>query len=225
MRSQRAAAAVDDMDRWSAAHREFLEMVWSEFEQRGEWPDAADLTRRLFSAGVRLNVEEVGRGMPPGLGRYDPQHRHVMLSVRGAWHVTAARDDCEHFVDLLREVVRRYATTGVEATVTADEIAAINGGDEAAAGRVVALCGVDSWALFPQGPLDNPDVVLNDPVVFAVADVDSVDAYLDAQAEAWWPDPQIQVSGAADQAPALFCLRPTPPSHPARPPLPTTCTR
>jgi hypothetical protein len=187
MRSQRAAAVVSELDRWATAHQEFLEMVWTEFVQSGAWPVADELTRRLFGTGVRMNVEQVGRDMPPELGRYDPQHRCVMLSVRGAWHVAAAHDDCERFVDVLREVVRRYRSEGMDVMVASREIPEIVGDDDAAA-RVIALCGVDSWAMFAQGPLDRLDVVLNDRAIFDVADIDSVGTYLEAQADAWWPD-------------------------------------
>lgn len=189
VKSRHAIEEVAELEDWAQEHHQFLEIIWTEFREHGTWPVSQELTRRLFGRGVRMPVEDIARDMPPPLGRFDPQHRQVLLTVRGAAQVSDARDDCGAFVQVVRTLVERYGTAEVEAVVVTGELAEIADVDEGGSRRLEQLCQMESWCLLAQG--GQPGAMrfgLNEAVVFTIADVATIGEYLDAQADAWWPE-------------------------------------
>ncbi|HMJ33163.1 MAG TPA: TIGR02391 family protein [Baekduia sp.] len=178
-----------ELDEWAAAHLAFLETIWREFAVDASWPEAPKLTRRLFGTGVRMDLEQTGRDMPPALGRFDPQHQQLMLTVRGLAYLADARSLCDQFVLVLAEAVRRYGTPDEEAVVSSQEFVDLLAIEPADARRLEELCRMESWALLAQGgELGTMRFGLSEAVIFEVADASTLENYLEAQADAWWPD-------------------------------------
>ncbi len=67
-----------------AENEDLLRLVWESFDHEGEWPQAAQLTRRHFASRPRRDYAEIACLMPPQLRRLDPMSAgRIMLSPRG----------------------------------------------------------------------------------------------------------------------------------------------
>jgi len=118
--SQRARAAAAELGAWVAENEDLLRLVWESFDHEGEWPQAAQLTRRHFASRPRRDYAEIARLMPPQLGRLDPMSDgRIMLSPRGLsylpTYLPSAAPLLQAFIGLLRQAVVRYEDTA-EAT-------------------------------------------------------------------------------------------------------------
>jgi hypothetical protein len=106
-------------------HGDLLQLVWDSFDRDGEWPDAAELTRRHFRQQPRRDYTEIARRTPASLGRLDlgPNNvNRIVLTPRALSYVPAAGPLLEAFFALIREAIQRYENTETESVVTAHEL-------------------------------------------------------------------------------------------------------
>lgn len=57
--SHRARAVGAELGAWVAENKDLLRLVWESFDQEGEWPKAAELTRRHFASRPRRDYAEI----------------------------------------------------------------------------------------------------------------------------------------------------------------------
>ena len=194
--SERARNAAAEFDGWAEQHEGLLRLVWERFDQDGEWPDAAELTRRRFREQPRRDYTEIARRMPPSLGRLElgPSNvNRVVLTPRALFYVPAARPMLEALFALIRRAIERYEDTEVESVIAASEFSDLLDIDQTMARRLEQVAMLDSWVLQPAGGTPGEGdfrLSINESAVFVIADIESFEQYLQLQLETWYPDPE-----------------------------------
>jgi hypothetical protein len=186
-----AQMKISEFDRWAAANSDFLNEVWGRFASTGQWPNARILTRELVTVGQRIDVIAIARRMPPALGHLEEPGGAVRLTLRGLSFVDGAQQLLEDFVRVLQEAVGRYQQVGLDPVVGSAEFQGLFDLTADEALRLEELVNVEGWPLRCKGgSLGAQRFEIDEHIVLLVLDVSSVAAYLDAQAKAWWPDPE-----------------------------------
>lgn len=192
------------MRTWVETYSDVLALVWERFAASGEWPEAARLTRERFGIQPRRDFTEIAGNMPPQLGRLDiggaGPHR-IVLMPRGLSYVPGARPVLDAFARLVQIGVERFGDIeGGDAVIGAAEFQGLLELNEQTARQLEELVVQDRWFFRLGG--GNPvsgdlRIVVDERAVFSVAEVQTIDDYLDAQVRAWYPEP----APAADQEP------------------------
>ena len=179
--------ALADIDEWVSAdrHLDLLDVLFSEFAGKGDWPAIDGLQRTLVRKGWTIDLEWECRNAPPGLVR-DLGDGRFGLTIRALSYVPAAKGYATAFVWLLQLGVRAFLDDRDQ--LDSDQLANIPASWAGGLTRVARLARMEqpmqtlsvredgSW----RWPLD-PYLVLN------FKDITTVEAYLDAQARFSWP--------------------------------------
>jgi hypothetical protein len=137
--------------RWAKGNAEILAMIWGKFEKAGEWPQASELQRELFQAGKRFNATEFGRDMPGTLGHLDVSNATVILAPRALFYLHAPRPVLDRMAQLVRILVDRYGTDGVEPEISSVEFQELLGIDERESRQIAMLLMEDRFLFRPSG--------------------------------------------------------------------------
>jgi hypothetical protein len=182
---------ISELDSWAAANSEFLDEVWGCFASTGRWPNARILARELVTAGQRIDVIAIARRMPPALGHLEESSGVVRLTLRGLSYVEGAQRLLEDYVRLLQKAVGRYQQVGLDPVVGSAEFQGLFNLTAEDALRLEELANVEGWPLRRKGgSVGDQRFEIDEHIVLLVLDVSSVTDYLDAQAKAWWPEPE-----------------------------------
>jgi predicted nucleotide-binding protein len=129
-----------------------------------------------------------------------------MLTPRGLAYLQDTTPLLQAFVALLRCAVQRYEDDTHEAIITAAELPELLGIQPRLATQLEFLVSLDSWALMPSGGFPGQGdmrIGISERAVFLVAGVEAIEAYLQTEMEAWYPDPVSE-----NREPATTTLNP-----------------
>ena len=178
--------------RWAEEHAEVLRIVWDRYARTGDWPDPVRLTRELFVHGPRLNFTVLAQDMPSPLGGIrivsTGADRVVALTPRGLSYVADAAPLLVDFFRLICLARERFADIAEPAILRSAEIAARLGVDEGRMRQLERMALEDGWLLRAHG--GEPGAMgfqVDEHAALATADVESIEDYFEAQAQAWWP--------------------------------------
>jgi uncharacterized protein (TIGR02391 family) len=151
------------------------------------WPRAEDLTKKLFTSRRNLDVMTVAANMPPSMGRLE--QGRVVLTVRGASYHGAAKAALRLYVRAVRLAVDRFPEADGEALIATQDLTAIGAENENDLRTFYRIVEGERWALSSAGgSQDQLSYRLNTPAAIALKPVKTLSKYLEAQANAWWPE-------------------------------------
>jgi uncharacterized protein (TIGR02391 family) len=205
--------------RWVETYPEVLDAVWRRFDSDGQWPEAADLTRRHVMNKPRVNFLVAAREMPAALGR--PQfsrsaisnvapgsNEAIVLTPFALSFVPAAEPVLAAFERLIQIAVSRYADPSAEPVIQSAEFEDLLGIGASRARQLEELVALDIWLFRAAG--GEPGrlrIEFYDHAILQIADDPTLANYFAAQGAAWWPEPDevrpAPAHGADDAAPDL----------------------
>lgn len=208
--TERAATAAKELDQWASENSDLLNLVWEWFDREGEWPEAAELTRRHFMTRPRRDYTAIAQAMPPALGRLDVVNgNRVLLNVRALSYIRAAGPLRSAFFRLVRLAIRRYEDVAGKQIVGAAEFPGLLQLDEKTARQLEEVALLDNWLLRAAGGMPGSGDLqfsVDERTVFWVADVESLDEYLQSQLLAWYPELERTPAAPATRPPTAAPL-------------------
>jgi len=187
--NERASHVVAGFHEWADKHDFLIEKVWLRaMVPGGDWPNADELTRWFFARGRRVDVAAVARAMPPALGRLDDGQ--VVLTVRGASYYGGAKRDLRRYVKSVALAIERYRDPHASPVITDLDLKELGLGSSAGQQTFARILQGETWALQQRAAVDGAprEYVLSVPAALVLGRVSTLPKYLEAQANAWWPD-------------------------------------
>jgi uncharacterized protein (TIGR02391 family) len=179
--------------RWASANVEILAMIWDKFDRTGDWPQAKDLQRELFRAGQRFNSTEFGRGIPGTLGRLDVSDGTIILTPRALMFVPAACPVLDHIAQLVRILVDRYATAGVEPEISSQEFGDLLGIDDRETRQLAMVLLNDGFLFRSAGGVVGDSTQkfrADEDTVIELPNAQSIEDYFEVQDRIWYSVPR-----------------------------------
>lgn len=138
--------------------------------------------------------------MPPALGRLDVSHENrILLTPRGLSYTPAAKPLLLAFTKLVRIAIKRYEDLAGQALVGAAEFQGLLEISEKSARALEEVARLDQWLLRVAGSADGHLLFsVDERTVFAVADVETLEQYLQLQLQSWYPDVEQPAAGVPE---------------------------
>ena len=168
-------------------------MIWDKFEKTGDWPLASELQRELFQAGKRLNATEFGRDMPGTLGHLDVSNGTIILTPRALFYLHAPRPVLDRMAQLVRILVDRYGTAGVEPEISSEEFKRLLSIDARRSRQLATLLMEDRFLFRPCGGTIDENTQqfrADENFVIELPNVQSIEDYFEVQDRIWYSVPR-----------------------------------
>jgi hypothetical protein len=107
-----------------SAEAELCRLAFEAWDQKGEWPIASILQRKLERDGSRIDVEMVARGLDRDVGYLEQQHNgRLVLRIGGLMRIPAAKAYVSAFIEAVQLAYRLYVGLDTDETsVLTDEL-------------------------------------------------------------------------------------------------------
>ncbi len=179
--------------RWAKGNAELLAMIWGKLEKTNSWPQASELQRELFQAGKRFNATEFGRDMPGTLGHLDASNGTIILAPRALFYLRTPRPVLDRMAQLVRILVDRYGTNGIEPEISSEEFEELLSIDERQSRQLAMLLMEDRFLFRPSGGTleeNTQKFRADENFVIELPNVRSIEDYFEVQDRIWYSVPR-----------------------------------
>jgi hypothetical protein len=165
------------------------------FASTSTWPKISDLQRRCFQAGDRTDIFAIAWALPHALGRVN-EHDEVVLTLRGLSFCPSAQALVDGAIRVVQLAVERFRGPEEKLQITSADLTEHLGMDPSTATRVGVLV-LNESVLFLGGmndPSGSWQRNISPGIIVKFADVNTIQDYLNAQADLFWRPSPIPVT-------------------------------
>lgn len=185
---------LEEPERWAQENVVILNVIWDRFAAGDDWPNGRLLQRELFTTGPHFVADEFARSVPPMLGRLDSITGKVHLTPRGLSFVAGARPLLDQIPPLVELGKERYADTKTEPVISSTEFEGLLGLTASEARHLTLILLEDAWLFRAAGGsvAEGQRFEFDENTIVKIGEIKTLEDYLYAQAEAFYPPPSTQ---------------------------------